>query len=239
MEPAALAGDGFHRAVARAHRTAGAVRLDLVADQGAADLGRALLLVNVRFVFGAEMLQRAHHRVRRALSQTAQRRGVNLLAQQFQPFDVAVLAFAVADALQDFQHALGAHAAGRALAAGLVLGEFHEEAGDVHHAGLVVHDDQTAGTHHRARRRQRFVIDRAVEILRGQTAAHRAADLHGLEALAILDAAAHVVDDFAQGDAQRHFDQAGVLHIAGDGKGLGAFALLGAHAGEPVRALAG
>ena len=83
---------------------------------------------------------------------------------------------------------------------------------------------------------QRFVIDSAGPGIRWEAAAHRAAGLDGFEALVVLDAAADVVDDLAQGDAQRHFDQTGMLHIAGEGEGLGAFALFGAHAGEPFRA---
>ena len=68
-------------------------------------------------------------------------------------------------------------------------------------------------------------------------AAHRAAGLHGFEFLVVQDAAADVVNDLAQGDAQRDFDQAGAFDLAGDGEGLGALALFGAHRGEPCAAL--
>ena len=71
---------------------------------------------------------------------------------------------------------------------------------------------------------QRFVIDRADRGVGSRATAHRAADLDGFEAFVILDAAADIENDFAQGDAQRNFDQTGVLDIAGQGEGLGAFA---------------
>jgi hypothetical protein len=50
------------------------------------------------------------------------------------------------------------------------------------------------------------------------------------------DAAAHLKHDLAQGDAHRHFDQAGVVQLAGQGEDLGALALFGADAGEPAGA---
>ena len=71
----------------------------------------------------------------------------------------------------------------------------------------------------------------------GQTAAQRAAGLHGLELLAVGDAAADVEDDLAQRDAHRHFDQAGVVDLAGQGEDGGAGRLLGADGLEPLGAL--
>ena len=64
-----------------------------------------------------------------------------VLPRSIERLDVAFLALAVADAGDDLEHALGAHPAGRALAAGLVLDEVQEEAGHVDHAAVVVHDD--------------------------------------------------------------------------------------------------
>jgi hypothetical protein len=67
-----------------------------------------------------------------------------MLSPGDQALDVALLALALADAVDDLEHALGAHAARRALAAALFLGELEEEAGDVDHAGILVHDDHAA-----------------------------------------------------------------------------------------------
>ena len=75
---------------------------------------------------------------------------------------------------------------------------------------------------------ERVVVDRQVEVLRGQAAAGRAAHLHRLEVPVARDAAADVEDDLAQRDAHRHFDEAGVGHLAGQGEDLGALAALGA-----------
>ena len=67
--------------------------------------------------------------------------GIRKLQQQL---DIPFPPFSGDDALQNFQHALGAFPAGDALAAGFVLGEVHEKPGDFHHAGMLVHDDQAA-----------------------------------------------------------------------------------------------
>ena len=48
------------------------------------------------------------------------------------------------------------------------------------------------------------------------------------------DAAADIEDDFPQGGAHGHFDQAGVVDLARQGKDLGALALLRADGGKPV-----
>ena len=58
-------------------------------------------------------------------------------------------------------------------------------------------------------------------MLLGETAAGGAADLHRLELLAVLDAAADLEDDLAQGGAHGDLDQTGVAHVAGKGEGLG------------------
>ena len=71
----------------------------------------------------------------------------------------------------------------------------------------------------------------------GQAAAGGAADLHRLELLAVLDAAADVIDDLAERGAHRDLDEAGVHDVTGQGKGLGAGAAIGTDGTEPRRAL--
>ena len=61
-------------------------------------------------------------------------------------------------------------------------------------------------THHGSGSSQRFVINRPVEVLLGQTAAHRAADLYGLEtadaaSVVVFDSTRHVINHFALGDS--------------------------------------
>ena len=93
---------------------------------------------------------------------------------------------------------------------------------------LLVHDHQAARAHHGPGAAQRIVIQRQVQVLAGQAAARRPADLHRLEAVLgdlaapIGDAAADVEHDLAQRGAERHFDQPGVGHVPGQGEGLGA-----------------
>ena len=75
-------------------------------------------------------------------------------------------------------------------------------------------------------------------MLFGKTAAGGAADLYRLELLAVLDAAADVKDDLPQGGAHGDLNEAGVYHVAGEGEGLGAGALLGADGAVPLGAVA-
>jgi hypothetical protein len=72
---------------------------------------------------------------------------------------------------EDLEHALGADAAGHALAAGFLLHELQEEAGHVHHAGVLVHHDQAARAHDRAELLQGLVVQRHVQVLLGDAAA--------------------------------------------------------------------
>ena len=74
-------------------------------------------------------------------------------------------------------------------------------------------------------------------VARRGRAAGRAADLHGLELLAVGNAAADVENDFTNGRAHRHFDEARVDHIARQGEGLRAGALLRADAMVPLHAV--
>src|SRR5262249_52466716 len=69
-------------------------------------------------------------------------------------------------------------------------------------------------------------------------AARGSAGLYGLVALAVGNAAADLVDDLAQRDAHRNFDQAGVVDPPGERKDLGTLTLLGADRGEPLRPVA-
>ena len=66
-------------------------------------------------------------------------------------FNISFPSFAFGDSRQDLQHPFGADAAGNTLSAGFVLGEAQKETGNVHHAGLFVHDDHAARSHHGTR----------------------------------------------------------------------------------------
>ena len=98
----------------------------------------------------AEVAQRGLHRLAGALTQTAERGMGDRVGEILEKLDILFASLVADDALESFQHALRTLAAGDALAAGFLLREFHEEAGDLRHAGVLVHDDETAGAHDRA-----------------------------------------------------------------------------------------
>ena len=78
------------------------------------------------------------------------------------------------------------------------------------------------------------------EVLGQQEAGTGAPRLPALELVAITHAAGVILEQFAGGDAERQFPQAGVLHLAGETHQLGAV-VFAAGAGEalvPVHALA-
>ena len=66
------------------------------------------------------------------------------------------------------------------------------------------------------------VLNRNIQLRSGDAAAGGAAGLHGLELLAVGDAAADIVNDVAEGGAHGDFHQTGVVDLAAQGEDLGA-----------------
>src|ERR1700733_8138885 len=64
--------------------------------------------------------------------------------------------------------------------------------------------------------RERLVVERRVEQGRREVSAKRSADLHGLHRTAGKTAAADVVDEFAEGDAERCLKKSAVFEVAGE-----------------------
>ena len=204
-----IAALGDQRQV-RGHVHAGRARADAAgAHQHLAARGRAARLLDVRQELLLEVAQRGEHGRRGQLAQRAQRTFLHPVRDLADAIQVRQLAVARGDALQDLQHAGAADAARRAFAAAFVADELHEVLRELDHAGGLVRHDHAARPHHRARGAERVEVHRRVEIRLGQAAAQRAAGLHGLELSAVRDAAADLVDDLAQGEAHRHFDQPG------------------------------
>jgi hypothetical protein len=77
---------------------------------------------------------------------------------------------------------------------------------------------------------QRLIVDGQIQHGRGHATAGWAAGLNRLEGVTVDDAATNVVDNLADGDAERHFDQAGVVDLASQGTDLRAAAALRAEA---------
>ena len=211
--------------------------VDDVAHQLLADAGAALLVDHVLHVLVPEVVEGGEDRVGRGLAEAAEGAVLDDGGQVAQGVEVVHGAGAVGDLLKQLAEALVADTAGGALAAALFAGELEVELGDGGHAAGLVHDDHTAGTHHRAGSHEALVIDGGVEVLGSEAAAGGAAGLHSLELAAVLDAAADFVDNLTQGDAHRDLNQTHVVDLAGQGEHLGALRLLGADAGEPLGAL--
>ncbi len=136
-----------------------------------------------------------------------------------------------------FTHLPQAFTARQAFAAGLALEEGGVIAGHVHHAGLIVHDNHAAGTHHRAGFCQFVEVHRQVEQAFRNNAAGRTAGLYRLEFTALGNAAADIEDDFAERRAHRDFDQPGIGNVADEREYLGAFAACGTYLAVPVSAV--
>ena len=119
-----LAGDSADGALLGTQRAADAlVCIDGVGQQSGALLCGALLVVDMILILVTEVTDGGQNGVGSSLAQAAQSAVLNGNAQLFQQLDVAVLALAVDDALQDLTEALGADTAVDTLTAGFLGGE--------------------------------------------------------------------------------------------------------------------
>ena len=104
------------------------------------------MIVDVLPVLLAEVADRREHRVGRRLAEAAEAGLLDVAAPCCSRRSMSPSSPSPGgDALEDLEHALGAEAAGHALAAALVLGELQEVLGEVDHAGGVVGDHHAAG----------------------------------------------------------------------------------------------
>ncbi|MBA7684330.1 hypothetical protein ES703_92723 [subsurface metagenome] len=187
------------------------------------------------FKFFPEVSKRAEHRIWKCLSQAAQGTRLDRPAKFFESVDVPGGPIAFGDFREHSEQVLGAHPARCAFSARFIVGKFEEVPGDIHHARVLVHDDHTAGTHDGPGFGKFFEINRKLDKLLRETPARRAAGLDRLEFLAVRNAAADVVYDILQGNAHRHFDEAGPVDFSSQGEGLGPPTLFCAVPGEPFR----
>ena len=102
---------------------------------------------DVFVVFLPEILNGAQHRIGCCLTQTTDGRFLDGMPQFFEQFHIALTAFAPGNPLQNLQHTFGSDTTGHTFSTGLVLNEFHKEAGHVHHASIFVGTNQAPGTH--------------------------------------------------------------------------------------------
>ena len=73
--------------------------------------------------------------------------------------------------------------------------------------------------------------------MRGHATAGRPTHLDRFKGPALGDASADIVDDIFDGGSDGYFYQTGVIDLAGQGKYLGPFAVIGAHLSIPFRSI--
>jgi hypothetical protein len=157
----------------------------------------------VRDVLVAEVLDGAHHRARRAVTEGAEAAAEDVVADVEQLVDVLLGALAVLEPSGDLLEPPGALAARGALAAGLVLVEVGPPVDRAHDAHGLVEDLQGAGAEHRAGLGDGLEVQRHVEVLGGEQRRRAAAGGPELQGLAGVAHAAGHVDQLAQRDAER------------------------------------
>jgi len=137
--------DGLGGAFSAASRTTRAFcSIDGIIQKFRACTGGASSFEDMGFIFIPEIADGGQDRVGGSLTQAAQRTGFYRRAQLLEHFDIAFLPVPAGDVIQSLIHALDAFTTGRALAAGFEPGKVKEVAGDIDHAGALVHDDHTA-----------------------------------------------------------------------------------------------
>src|SRR5262249_52427012 len=138
-----------------------------------------------------------------------------------QQIEVAHLALAREDALQDFRRPGGAFAALRALRARLVRVEARQPHRLVDHVRRVVEYDYAARAQHRALLDASFVVEqRALGLLAVQHRYRRSAGDAGLERATLPHAARQLVQQVLQREAERHLVITGLSDVATDAEQL-------------------
>src|SRR5258708_241121 len=177
------------------------------------------------------MRQHGFHRVHRRLAEAADRGVAHHLGKLAEEILVPRRRF------HDLDRLLRADAAGRALAAALILEEAQEIEGDRAHAvALGEHDDRVAADE-AAIGLERAEIERDAGHAGGQDAARSAARQVALEDMALRHAAAELVDQLTHGDAGGGELDAGRFDAAGDREAAHALALVAPLGGHDGRAL--
>ncbi len=175
-----------------------------------------------------EQLHPGDDRAGGPVAERAERTTEDVVAGVEQGREVALAGLPGLHALEDLDHPVGALAAGRALAAGLVGVELGPAQHAAHDAGGLVEALQRLGAEHRAGRGDALVVERHVEVLGGEQRGGGAARGPELQLVALAHAAGQV-EQLAQRDAERGLVLAGALHVPGQAVQRVALALLGAH----------
>ena len=162
------------------------------------------------------MGERAHDRIGREAAERAERAELHGMAEVFQKREVGGAILVRDDPVDDLDAAGRADPAGRALAAGFDRAELHREAGLPRHVDRVVEHDDAAVPDQAVGLCERFVVERQAELRAREIGAERPADLDRADGTAAPRSAADLVDELAEGDAERRFKEPGVLDVAGE-----------------------
>ncbi len=120
------------------------------ADQVLAHQRRAATFTDMRLIFRTKIADGGQYGVGSSFSQPAQRAGLDILRQIPEQVDILFLAPPPGDLRQNVEHLLRPQAAEGALAARFFLCKVQEEAGDLHHAVILVQHHQASRSHHGA-----------------------------------------------------------------------------------------
>ncbi|KUG23941.1 hypothetical protein ASZ90_006239 [hydrocarbon metagenome] len=124
-----------------------------------ADKSITPLVGNVPFVFFAEILKSTENRIGCSLAETAHGCIFHCLCQLLQKNHVFRCTLAKRDVFKNFIHPLRSFTAGETFATGLVFKKIHKIFGNVHHAGVLVHNNHATRSHDGSDLCQAVVID--------------------------------------------------------------------------------
>ena len=163
-----------------------------------------------------EMIDRAHHRIRGEAPERAKRSELHRVAEVGDQLELLLRLDVLGDLVERLDAARRTDAAGRALAAALNGAEFHGEARLLQHVGRVVEHDDAGMADQPVLGGEGFVVEGRVEERAREIGAERTADLHRFHRPAGGRAAADVVDDLAERQAEGRLVEAAMLDVPGD-----------------------
>lgn len=155
------------------------------------------MTVKVHFKFFWEVPNCALQTVERVFAEIAEGSNGDHFAEVGEHGETAAVKAIVFQVPQKLVHALGALAAGNALSAELRLRVLHEAADRVNDAAILVKNSNDAVAAAYTIGLEYLKVKRKVKMLLRQDSAAGAADLNGLEFFAAHDAAANIVNHFA------------------------------------------
>ena len=189
----------------------------------------------MRNIFLSEIPQRGEYGIGSRLSKRAERAGLQMIAQLFQPVQIFHLCLSFCNLFQDFQHTPCSDPAGCAFPAGFVYCELQEKLCDIHHTGVLVHNDQTAGAHHGTDGDQIVIVYGHIQMFRRDTSAGGPAGLGRLELLPAGNASADLFHDLPQCSSHGYLHQPGVVDLSAQSEYFGSLGLFRSHGREPFR----